>query len=118
MTFAWGSLRHVVGSRAEGVLDRLSGILMERLPQELRTAIAPSDPGRLPTAFDHRCHPGEAEPFIRCGPSVAVRAHSCREACRIDGTSARQRGTQVIVLRRATQLLNLVVQRTDSRNGG
>jgi hypothetical protein len=118
MTFASGALRHGVGSGPEGVLDSLSGILMERLPQALRTEIAPSDPGRLPTAFDHRRYPGEAESFINCGPSVSVRAHSCREACRIDSTSARQCGKQVIVLRRATQLRNLVVKGTDSRNSG
>src|SRR5918995_4219808 len=100
------------------MVDGLSGIRMERLPQERRTEVAPSDPGRLPTAFHHGGHTGAAEPLIYRGPPVSYSAHSRREACSVDGAGARQRSKQVIILMRATQLLNLVIKRTDGLNGG
>jgi hypothetical protein len=118
LTFASGAVRPGGGSRPEGVLERLSGIRLARLPQERRPAIAPAEPARLPPAFDPRRYPAAAAQFINCGPSVAVRAQSGREACRLDGTSARQRGQQGRVLRRATQRLNLVGKRPDSRKSG
>jgi hypothetical protein len=118
MTCAWGSWRHVVGARPDGVLERRSGIRRARRPQARRTAIAPSAPGRRPTAFAPRCHPGAAAPCLSWGPSVSVRAHRGREACRLDGTRARPRGTPVLGRRRATPRRTLVVQRPASRHGG
>src|SRR5215831_19648055 len=113
MTFALGSLRHVVDFCPERMVDRLSGILMERLPQKLRTEVAPSDPCGLPTAFHHGGHPGVAEQVLHRWPALSDRAQGGRQTCRIDWPSPRQRGKQGIVLMRATQLLNLMIKLTD-----
>jgi hypothetical protein len=89
MTFAPGPLRHVVGFGPEGMVDGLSSIFMERLPQELRTEVAPADSCRLSTALKHGGYTGEAEQLINCSPPLSYSAHGCREACSIDGAGAR-----------------------------
>lgn len=118
MAFAPGALRPIVSFGPERIMDGLSSVLMARLAQELWTAVAPSDPGRLATALQYGAHTGEAEQIITWCPPVSYRAHSRREACSVDGAGARQRGEQAIILMRATQLLNLVIERTDGLNGG
>lgn len=118
MTVAPGPWRHGGGCGLEGMGEGLSRIRRERRPQELRTAGAPSDPWRLATARKPGGHTGEAAPLINRRPPVSSRAHGCRAACRRDGAGTRPRGTQVIILRRATPRLHLVSNRTDGLHGG
>src|SRR4029450_5228586 len=74
MVFAFSALAGVVSAGPEGVLDGLSGILMESLAKELGAEVTPTDAELFAAAFDDRSNAGEGYQFIRRGPATAVRA--------------------------------------------
>src|SRR6266849_5321511 len=78
----------VINPRPEGMLERLSRPLHERLPEELRTLEAPVDPGVLATALCDRRNTGIRLERSGRRRAFALFAEGDEEPGGEDGTSA------------------------------
>lgn len=72
MFFAFGPLHGVVSAGPEGMLNRLGGVLVKGLAQELGTEVAPANPGLFAAALDDQSDAGEAHQLISIDPTTTV----------------------------------------------
>ena len=117
MTFATFALRRVVSFGPEGMLDRLSGVLDERLTKEFGAEVPPPDPRLFTASLDDRCDAGEAQQIIDARPAAAVCTQCGQQPRTVNRAGARKRIEDKVVSMCLAERFDLSVKLRDRIDG-